>query len=143
VSALVTAAVAATAVVLATTGHEHPATTPTSAKTPGGIAPILTRAAPPLLAAQATDDHRAPTHSRKTRAHASRHRHRSARSQRRTTHSSSGSSVAAAPRGAQPASATQPAVTTATASAATAASSAPVKRQLADTPSSGGGEFLP
>jgi transcriptional regulator with XRE-family HTH domain len=144
VIALATAAVAATAVVLATTGDKQPATTPTNAKTPGGIAPILAGAAPPLLAAQATDDHRAPKHTDKTPAHASRHRHRSAPSQQRTTHSSGGSSLAAAPRTAQAVSATQqPAATTATASAATAASSAPVKRQLGDTPSGGGGEFLP
>jgi hypothetical protein len=129
--------VAATAVVLATTGHKHPAAAPTSAKAPGGIAPILAGAAPPLLAAQTTDDHPAPRHSRKNRAHASRHRHRSARSQRPTTHSSNGSSPAASPRVAQPASATQQAAAT------TATASAPVKRQLAGPPSRGGGEFLP
>jgi transcriptional regulator with XRE-family HTH domain len=147
VIALAAAAVAATAVVLATAGHKQPATAPTSARTPGGIAPILTGAAPPLLAASAvetTDDQRAAKRSRKTRARASRRHHRSARSQRPATHSSGGSSPAAFLRVAQPVSTTQQAVApTATASAATAASSAAVKRQPADTPSSGGGEFLP
>ena len=51
---------------------------------------------------------------------------------------------AASTRVAQPASTTQQAAaTTTTASATTAASSTPAKRQPADTPSSGGGEFLP
>jgi transcriptional regulator with XRE-family HTH domain len=142
--ALATAAVAATAVVLATTGDKHPATAPTSAKAPAGIAPTLAAAAPPLLAAQTTDDHRAAKHSPKNRARASRHHRRSARSQRPRTHSNGGSSPATAPRVPQPASTTQQAAaTTTTTSTATAASLTPVKRQPIGGSSSGGGEFLP
>jgi transcriptional regulator with XRE-family HTH domain len=145
--ALATAAVAATAVVLATTGHKQPAARPANAPARGGIAPILTAAAPPLLAASAvetTDAHRATKHHRTPRASTSRRHRGTAGPQRRTTHSGDGSSPAASSRVAQPVStAKQPVASTATASATTAASSAPVKRQLADAPSSGGGEFLP
>lgn len=144
---LATAAVAATAVVLATTGHGQRATPPTNASARGGIAPILTPAAPPLLAASAaetTDDQRAAKRDRNQRAHAPRRHHRSAPSQRPATHSSGGSTPPASARTAQPTSTTQQtAATTTTVSAPTPASSTPAKRQRADAPSSGGGEFLP
>lgn len=145
--AFATAAVAATAVVLATTGHGQRATPPTNASARGGIAPILTPAAPPLLAASAaetTDDQRAAKRDRNQRAHAPRRHHRSAPSQRPATHSSGGSTPPASARTAQPTSTTQQtAATTTTVSAPTPASSTPAKRQRADAPSSGGGEFLP
>jgi transcriptional regulator with XRE-family HTH domain len=147
VIALATVAVAATAVVLATTGHKHPAAASTSAKPPVGIAPTLTAAPPPLLAASARDtknDRPASKRQHNPRAHASKRHHRSTPSQKRTTRRSSGSSPAASTRVAQPVSTTQQAVaSTATASAATPASSAPVKHQPGNTAGSGGGEFLP
>jgi transcriptional regulator with XRE-family HTH domain len=142
VLAFVTAAGASTAVVLVTTGHGQPARPPTTAKNPHGTAPILTGAAPPLLAVQTTNDHRRQS-TPATPAHASRH-HRTSRSQRRPTHSGDGSSPAASSGVAQPVSTgKQPVASTTTASATTAASSAHVKRPPADAPSSGGGEFLP
>jgi transcriptional regulator with XRE-family HTH domain len=144
---LATAAVAATTVVLATTGHGQPATPPTNASAHGGIAPILTPAAPPLLAASAantTDDHPAAKRDRNQRAHASKRHHRSAPSQRPARHSGNGSTTPASASNVQPTSTTQQAAaTTATASSRTPASSTPAKRQSADAPSSGGGEFLP
>jgi transcriptional regulator with XRE-family HTH domain len=148
VIAFAAAAVAATAVVLATTGHEQPAATPASAPAPGEIAPILKAAAPPLLAASAletqTNDHRTSKRRPKRRSHRASKRHHASSSPKRVAHPSGGSSPAASPRVAQPASTTQQtSAPAATASAATPASSAPATRQPAAAPSSGGGEFLP
>jgi transcriptional regulator with XRE-family HTH domain len=136
--ALATVAAVATAVVLATTGHERPVAAQTRATSRTDIAPSLTAAPPPLLAARAaatkTTSHRASTRRRKQRSHrASSHRH----SQERVVRSGAGSSPAVAPRSQQPTSTAQQPVAASATTSATRTVSSPAATGQASTPVAG------
>jgi transcriptional regulator with XRE-family HTH domain len=132
-SAIALASVAAitTAVVLATTGHERPVARQTGTGSRGDIAPALTAAPPPALAARAletkTNNHPTSQRRPKQRSHrASSHHH----PQKRVVGSGGGSSPAVAPRSEQPTStAQQPVAPSATTNATRTVSSPAATRQ--------------
>jgi transcriptional regulator with XRE-family HTH domain len=117
---LATVAAIITIVVLASTGHQGPTGTQTGADPRDDIAPALSSAPPPLLAAgtvETANDHRASKRRPKQRSHPATSHHQS---QKRVLRSGAGSSPAVAARSEQPTStAQQPVAPTASSNAIT------------------------